>query len=214
MCSALAIHQDSRSHSDKSEDAYSIKIYSQDDQERPLVEGFISGIYLQRFDAHIHSFAPQLIALKHEGSIVAAMGIRSASQERLFLEKYLDQSIESIVRNLGFQTVLRDEIVEVGQLAAAQAGQGRRLMRLVVPILADMGFQWVASTVTRELRQLLIRIGVVPFTLGKASPTRLGSDAREWGSYYEHSPVVVAGRILPALESIARIAKNKRGNHD
>lgn len=214
MCSALAIHQDTCRYETTSEDQYSIKIYDRDDQERSLVEKFISDIYLQRFGAHIHSFAPKLIALTHEESIVAAMGIRDAKQERLFLEQYLDIPIDTAIHDIGFESTSRDQIVEVGQLAAAQAGQGRQLMRLVVPILADLGFQWVASTVTRELRQLLIRLGVVPLTLGNASPNRLGSQVHEWGSYYEHSPVVVAGRILPALETIARNAKKERGDHD
>ncbi len=188
-----------------SAEPYSIRIYERPDQERQQIEGFIQEIYKEKFNAKIHEFSPQLIGLKKGEKLIAAMGIRSGASERFFLEKYLDVHIEDAICSLSSDSVDRSRIVEVGQLAAAQAGQGRRLMQAAVPILAALGFEWVASTVTKELRQLLIRLGVVPFTLVKAHPACLGAQAQDWGSYYEHSPIVVAGRIQPAIESISRI---------
>ena len=76
--------------------------------------------------------------------------------------------------------------------------------------LAEQGFEWVVSTVTEELRRLFTRLKVVPHALGAAEPAALGEDAARWGSYYEHRPVVLAGRLAPALDLIARRRSSKR----
>jgi hypothetical protein len=96
----------------------------------------------------------------------------------------------------------RAAIVEVGHLAAMRAGEGRRLIVQLGPHLAAQGFQWVVSTLTEELRQLFVRIGVVPLALGRADPAVLGADAQAWGRYYEHRPVVLAGYLPQALRRL------------
>lgn len=70
--------------------------------------------------------------------------------------------------------------------------------------LAGLGFDWVVSTLTQELRMLFLRLGVHPLTLGEADPSALGPDAADWGSYYDHRPAVLAGRLAPALSVMAR----------
>ena len=87
-------------------------------------------------------------------------------------------------------------------LAAARAGEGRRLILQLGPHLAAQGFQWVVSTLTEELRQLFVRLGVVPYALGRADAAALGEAARDWGSYYEHRPVVLAGQLPLALRQL------------
>jgi Thermostable hemolysin len=62
----------------------------------------------------------------------------------------------------------------------------------------------VVSTLTEELRHLFVRIGVTPLALGLADPARLGDDAADWGRYYEHRPVVLAGHLPLALRILAR----------
>jgi hypothetical protein len=94
--------------------------------------------------------------------------------------------------------------VEVGHLAAQKAGEGRRLILLLGPHLAERGLQWVVSTLTEELRRLFVRLGVIPLALGVADPALLGEDAAHWGSYYAHHPVVLAGQIGPALAALSR----------
>jgi hypothetical protein len=98
----------------------------------------------------------------------------------------------------------RSAIVEVGHLAASKAGEGRRLILLLGPHLAAEGFQWVVSTLTEELRNLFVRLGIVPLALGVADPAVLGAQAADWGSYYDHRPLVLAGRIDLALQGLAR----------
>jgi hypothetical protein len=54
------------------------------------------------------------------------------------------------------------------------------------------------------LQHVFVRLGIAPIALGAADPARLGPEAQCWGTYYEHHPVVVAGRIDLALNRLAR----------
>lgn len=184
-----------------------LAVHAGGDPRRAEVEAFIQRVYAQRYGARVLHFAPVLVSLREGGTIVAAAGYRAAGQEPLFLERYLPQPVEAMLAPHAGNTPPRDGIVEVGHLAAAQAGEGRRLILLLGPHLAAEGFQWVVSTLTQELRSLFVRIGVVPLTLGAADPSVLGGDAAHWGSYYDHRPVVLAGNLQQALRHLGRRAK-------
>jgi Thermostable hemolysin len=178
------------------------------DPGRQEVEAFIAGIYAQRYGALLQSFAPVLLSLcDAEHGLVAAAGYRAASSAPLFLERYLEAPVETLLARQAGTVVApaRADIVEVGHLAAARSGEGRRLIMLMGPHLAEQGFEWVVSTLTTELRHLFLRIGVTPLALGLADPAVLGAEeARAWGSYYEHRPVVLAGHLPQALQQLAR----------
>jgi AcrR family transcriptional regulator len=112
--------------------------------------------------------------------------------------------VESLLPAAPGRGLLRERIVEVGHLAAVRAGEGRRLILLLGPHLAGQGFEWVVSTLTQELRNLFVRMGVAPLALGVADPAVLGEQAAQWGSYYDHRPLVLAGRLDAALPTLAR----------
>jgi Thermostable hemolysin len=168
---------------------------------RAEVERFISGIFRERYGADVRDFAPLLVARRDgAGTLVAAAGYRPAEGRTLFLERYLDRPVHDSLH------AGRHRIVEVGHLAAARAGEGRKLILQLGPHLAGCGFQWVVSTLTEELRHLFLRLGIAPQALGVADPALLGDDVSRWGSYYEHHPLVAAGAIGPALQALARRA--------
>lgn len=168
---------------------------------RAEVEAFIRRVYAARYGARVKNFMPELVVLLDEdGELFAAAGHRSAGEHALFLERYLDAPVD---RLLGTASP-RSRIVEVGHLVAARAGQGRRLILQLGPHLAALGFDWVVSTLTEELRHLFSRLGIQPLALGIADPALLGAEAADWGSYYEHRPLVLAGQIAPALHALAR----------
>lgn len=169
---------------------------------RGAVEAFIHRIYAQRFGADLQSFAPSLVSLSDDGGLLAAAGYRPAAQGPLFLERYLDAPVQTLLA--ASHAVPRERIVEVGHLVADRAGAGRCLITLLGPHLAAQGFEWVVSTLTDELRHLFVRIGVKPMALGRADPAALGEDATHWGSYYEHHPVVLAGHLPLALRQLSR----------
>jgi len=169
------------------------------------VEAFISAVYRERYGAELRHFAPLLVSLHDEqGDCVAAAGYRAADSGPLFLERYLSAAVESLLPAPAGRWPLRQRIVEVGHLAAVRAGEGRRLILRLGPQLAGQGFEWVVSTLTQELRNLFVRMGVAPLALGVADPAVLGDDAAQWGSYYDHRPLVLAGRLDAALQTLAR----------
>lgn len=183
-----------------------VVVHREGDASRAQVEAFIARIYAERYGADLRSFAPVLVSLNDGDEVVAAAGYRGAMHGALFLERYLDAPVEALLAAQGDARPAREGIVEVGHLAASRAGEGRRLIRLLAPHLAGLGFQWVVSTLTEELRHLFVRIGVPPLALGMADPAVLGDDAHRWGSYYEHHPVVLAGNLQQALRQLARRA--------
>ena len=182
-----------------------LRLHSPDDAGRAEVERFIRAVYAERFGATVRRFAPCLVSLRDaEGRIVAAAGYRFAGSQPLFLERYLDEPVDAALQRRAGARPVRDAVVEVGHLAAARAGEGRRLILLLGPHLAERGAQWVVSTLTEELRHLFVRIGVTPLALGAADPARLGDEAADWGRYYTHHPVVLAGHLPLALRTLAR----------
>jgi hypothetical protein len=182
-----------------------LRLHRAGSPDRHEVEAFIGAVYHKRYGAELRHFAPVLVSLHDEhGDCVAAAGYRAADSAPLFLERYLPGPVETLLPSpAGCQTP-RGRIVEVGHLAAVRAGEGRRLILLLGPHLAGRGFEWVVSTLTQELRNLFVRMGVAPLALGVADPAVLGDQAAQWGSYYDHRPLVLAGRLDAAVQMLAR----------
>nr|WP_286197456.1 thermostable hemolysin [Variovorax boronicumulans] len=181
-----------------------LAVHQVGDPGRAEVEGFIRQVFAQRYGADVRHFAPTLVSLCDRGQVVAAAGYRNAGEAPLFLERYLSAPVETLLAPAAPEPPARHSVVEVGHLASDRAGEGRRLIALLGSHLAAQNVQWVVGTITAELRQLFIRLGVTPLALGTAHPAALGDDAAHWGSYYEHSPVVLAGHLGLALRNMAR----------
>lgn len=181
-----------------------LAVHDTQDGQRERVERFIHAVYQARYGAQVRHYAPMLVSLRDEDDqIIAAAGYRVADTGPLFLERYLQQPVE-VLLGQGSGQVQRTRIAEVGHLSAVQAGAGKRLIHLMGPQLAGLGLEWVVSTLTQELQHLFVRLGITPLALGVADATQLGAAAADWGSYYDHRPVVVAGRIDLALRMLAR----------
>lgn len=179
-----------------------LSLHGPDDPQRVEVEAFIRQRYRQHFGAEVPGFAPWLLTLRAgpEGPLRAAVGYRLADTP-LFLERYLDAPIESLIGEAGAAPD-RAQIAEVGHLCAELPGAGRRLIVAVAAHLQRLGVRWVACTLTEELRRLFLRLGLAPQVLGPADPQRLGTEAQAWGAYYEHRPLVIVGRLRPAVERL------------
>lgn len=190
---------------------HQLALHGRDAPRRAEVEAFIRSAFSRRYGADVRHFAPTLVSLQDRGEIVAAAGYRSAADEPLFLESYLSAPIEQLLVSPPEAQPLRRTVVEVGNLAASRAGEGRRLIGLLGPHLLAEGFQWVAGTFTAELRHLFVRLGVTPRALGTANPAALGHDTSHWGTYYEHHPLVVAGHLGQALGHMARRTSHQKG---
>lgn len=142
-----------------------------------------------------------------DGALHAAVGCRSASEEPLFLERYLANGIEHAIRERCATRVSRPEIVEVGNLATHRPATARLLIVELTRVLSAQGFRWVAFTATPSLLNSFVRLGLAPTLIGPADPARLGDERCDWGSYYDSRPQVVVGEILQGCRLLGRAAE-------
>ena len=166
---------------------------------RQQVEQFIARRFFEVHGARLSVFMPVLIALFGENDeILAAVGIRSAATEVLFLEYYLDTSIEgSIACNADQLMVVpeRDRIVEIGNLASIDRRASRKLFQILAGLLDTENFEWAVFTGCTSLHRMFSTLGIETIDLGRALQSRLPVDQQTCGGYYEDSPRVVAGKV-------------------
>lgn len=166
---------------------------------RPQVEQFIARRFLDMHGARITSFMPLLVALfGEEGNILAAVGIRSADVDALFLEHYLDIPVEQAISgNAGGAMSIpqRDRIVEIGNLASIDRRASRNLFKALADLLKAEDFEWAVFTGCSSLHRMFKILGIETVSLGRALQSRLPVDQQTWGGYYEDGPRVVAGKV-------------------
>lgn len=166
------------------------------DSLRPAYEAFIQQRFRKAHGAHIAQFMPQLFGISDaSGALCAVAGVRLASSEALFLERYLDEPIAPLISATENNPVDRSAIVEVGNLAAADTGSARLSIIAVTYLLAMGGLEWVAFTGSIGLVNSFHRLGLKPVRLCTADPLRLGDERHNWGSYYQSQPQVHVGNI-------------------
>jgi hypothetical protein len=174
---------------------YRIEI-ARNKEQRAALQAFIRQVYLREFGARIPHFLPNLIGLyQADGQLVAACGLNLAASGPLYLEKYLDQPIEDLLTRHYSTQANRSNIMEVGNLAASNPGNGRMMFAAICLLLGHNGFDWVAFTGTTRLRNSFRHLSFDPVELGEASASQVGGDAVNWGRYYEHHPKVMAGDL-------------------
>ncbi|HSH86608.1 MAG TPA: thermostable hemolysin [Methylophilus sp.] len=162
--------------------------------DRAEVEAFIAEVFYRAYRARIKHFMPRLIALRdEEHHLMAAFGMREASDSVLFLEQYLDEPIEAIISKRFGQTILRSEITEIGNLAVANPRNSGILISHVIEHSLAANVQWCVATAHHTLQNGLIKGGVDVRPLHAVNPERLPADERvHWGSYYEQTPQIIA----------------------
>lgn len=166
------------------------------DVEVPRLQRFIAMVYARNYCARIQHFAMHLAGLRSaDGSWSAGLGYTLADRDALFLEQYLERPIESVIAAHAGLAACREEIVEVGNLAAVSAGAARRLILHMTVLLYWLGQSWVVFTATPSLLNSFRRLDIALVTLADADPRRLADGGRSWGSYYDTGPRVVAANI-------------------
>lgn len=173
-----------------------VALFGPDAPGRPEVEGFISAVYLARYGARLHSFMPQLLAFyDDQHQLLAAVGLRSADEGRLFSEQYLTSPVEAVMAQRGLAWVTRAEIVEVGNFAAVTPGIARELILQVTCMLAAARRPWVLFVATQQLRNAFRRLHLSPIELAEASAERLTDKGSDWGDYYASHPKLMCGNV-------------------
>ncbi len=172
-----------------------------DHPRREAVERFIASRFLAAHGARISCFMPHLLALFDDaGRILAAVGVRAAGDEALFLEYYLDTPVERAIADQAeltgiVGTGMRRRIAEIGNLASIDRRASRALFKLLAQRLHADNFEWAVFTGCSSLQRMFKTLGIETICLGRALQSRLPQDQRTWGSYYEDCPRVVAGRV-------------------
>lgn len=177
--------------------------YGRSQRRRRHIEAFIAAEYQRHFDADISEFMPTLVGLYGQfGRLDAAVGYRAAAHERLFLEIYTNDPIEEVVyRETGIR-VPRDAIVEVGSLACRSGRAAMEIVTALVPALIEDGFSWVVFTGADTVRNVFRRLRLKPLPLCIANKSLLGERQAEWGTYYDHNPIVMAGRLADGIVAL------------
>ncbi len=191
-------------------DYLELQLCGRKDMLRPVAERFIQKIFYKAYGAKIESFYPLLLVLiRYDGSFATVAGIRAAEQERLFLEHYLDQSVEEVIQ------APRHTIVEIGNLAPADAGQARWLITTLCAFLTAAGFSHVVFTAVPRLRNAFQRMGLPLTELAKATPDHLSEAERSlWGNYYQNDPIVCVGDLRLGEEPLNEIARTDKSLED
>ena len=162
--------------------------------DRGEVEAFIAEIFYRSYQATVKHFMPKLIALRDdEHKLIAAFGMREASNHPLFLEQYLDVPIEKVMSKSFDQVIDRSAITEIGNLAVANPRNSGILIAHVVQHGLAANLQWGVATAHHTLQNGLIKGGVDVTPIHAVDPNRLPADElAHWGSYYEHKPQIIA----------------------
>lgn len=162
--------------------------------DRGEVEAFIAEVFYRAYQATVKNFMPKLIALRDEDhNLMAAFGMREASDATLFLEQYLDAPIEKVISKSFNQIIHRSDITEIGNLAVANPRNSGILIAHVIQHSLAANVQWCVATAHHTLQNGLIKGGVDVTPLHTVDPHRLPADElKDWGSYYEYTPQIVA----------------------
>ncbi|MNG71867.1 Thermostable hemolysin [compost metagenome] len=175
------------------------------DPGRTELEQFIHARFATVHCADVQHYLPELLGLHDShGRLIAAAGVRLASSGPLFLERYLDEPLETVVSRHADSPVSREQVVEVGNLASLSAGSARIMIIAVTWLLAIRGLQWVAFTGAATLVNSFHRLGLAPIALAQADPARLQDEHGSWGSYYAQHPQVFLGNIEQGHAVLAR----------
>jgi hypothetical protein len=173
--------------------------------DRAGVAQFIRNRFLRDYDARLTHLMPRLFSLSNaDGDMIAAFGLREASQSPLFMECYLDEPVEARLARLAERAVSRAGIVEVGNLAARPGG-ARSMIAVLTRHLYELNFEWVTFTGVALLRSAFHRLGLHPLEIARATPDRLSERERlAWGRYFESRPVVMAGHVASGYRVLCR----------
>jgi len=170
-------------------------IVEPDSGERASLEARIRSGFGMHFDACIEGFMPRFAFYRHTSGATGVIGIRCAAAEPLFLESYLNTSVECVIADATGASVGRDRIAEVGQFVIDDRDIVTSFFRDLVPFLVENGYDWVCFTGTDRIRALLARVGFHGLPIARAEEARARNTGDRWGRYYDFDPVVILGKL-------------------
>lgn len=181
--------------------------------DRAALQTYIADCYQKAYEARVASFLPLLLRLDSASRTHAALGLRPGYCGAMYLEKYLQAPIEQALAEQVKQPVMRDTLVEVGNLVSTLPGSSQLLFVTMTAAVDTAGYRWMTFTATRQVGKLIERLHYQPVHLNDASASCLGAEAAEWGSYYEMQPSVLAGNVREAMLALQSHAETSHLIH-
>jgi len=171
--------------------------------DRGDVELYIANVFAEAYGAKVTGFAPFLMSMSCAGRISAAAGIRPAAGRSLFLEQYLDVSVESALSEHYGHAISRGEIFELGNLAALRPGVCQLIYLIMAGVIARTGLNYAVFAGTRQVAKGVGRLGFCMEPIVAADPARLGAAADNWGTYYDNAPCVTVLDLRRSMKVLA-----------
>ena len=163
---------------------------------RPQLERFVSTCFRDAFEADIHSHLPYFLSAYNGDDLAATLGFEPIQSDKpIFLEQYLEATIQHAISSKYNETVSRQKVVELGNLSSAKKGFSEVLFILIAAILHEAGYEWVVFTATHQVQQLVDKLKLDTLELCDANPLKLADKGQSWGHYYDNKPKVLAGNL-------------------
>lgn len=178
--------------------------------ERAGLEHYIHDRFAREYGANINQYMPFLIRYGSDIETCAAVGFRAASSHRLFLETYLDNTIERKLMDISGLDISREKIIEVGNLAATKHGASAPLFGALACFLDRIDYEWVVICATPTVQNVFSKLQIPLIRLAEACKERLPADQQIlWGNYYDCRPLVMAVHVRTAHRCVKESAIGK-----
>ena len=185
--------------------APAFELHNPDAPDRTALEAYIAAQFARAYDARISEYLPLLLSMQCRNRYSAVAGLRRASDSRLFVEQYLDESIEQALSACVDHPITRADLVQIRNLVATHRGGCQMLFVLMAAMTHRAGIGWAVFSATRQVRRLISKLDFAAVPLGAADPARLGDSTRLWGRYYDTEPELVA---IDVATSIGRLEQS------
>lgn len=181
-----------------------VTFYKPHAEGRNRVEEFLSSGFEKIFSAKTKSYMPLILETSDDvNNTTACVGIRRLEEESAFLECYLEGEIEDCLSNKLNKKIERNKVIEIGSIVSKEFGAGGWLIIAATAWLKGSGYDWAALTATDDLKKAIGKLGIELIDLVEAKPEALSVEERSnWGSYYEHNPVVYVADINEAYSQV------------
>ena len=171
------------------------------DQDRAQIQHFIAHNFYHTYQAQVDHFADLLIGCKNDDTHhwMAAFGMSKLAEKEAYLEQYLDKPIEHYIAFMTGKSVRREEVYELGNLAADYPGATRRLIKKMTSLIYNQGGRWVVFTANNIVLNAFHKLNLNPQVISSANPNRLPNHGLNWGHYYETHPQVMFIAVPPHI---------------
>ena len=187
-----------------------LNVATRGDPERQELESYVRAAFAHKHSADVQNFMPALVSFRDASqSLCGVVGLRPAAPGPLYLERYLDAPVERALSTAAGCIVRREQIVEVGNLAARNCRAAMRMVAQLPAYLLAQDYRWIVFTATSTVREILLGFGAPLVELAHAERARVADGADDWGTYYETDPRVFAG-YLPDSRRISGFATDGR----